>query len=140
MAIHMGLVVLLTAVHEQPAPAVTLTVSLPPALVNDLLVGEIEYVQAAGTVQVPFASQGVEFVPSQAVISFPWAPASAGLKVSAKFTVRLVPDPEADDAPASTVHWLFESVPGNPSVTGPNPAVPASFSSHTRLDDRSRYV
>ncbi len=37
----------LVAVHAQPVPAVTLTVSEPPAEVNEALVGEIEYVQAA---------------------------------------------------------------------------------------------
>ena len=37
----------LTALQLQPAPAVTVMLPLPPAEVNDALVGEIEYVQAA---------------------------------------------------------------------------------------------
>jgi hypothetical protein len=39
MVIH---VALLVAVHAQPAPAVTLTLPVPPVDVKDWLVGEIE--------------------------------------------------------------------------------------------------
>jgi hypothetical protein len=40
-------VALLTAVHVQPVPAVTLTEPVPPAPATDWLVAEIEYVHAA---------------------------------------------------------------------------------------------
>jgi hypothetical protein len=36
---------LLTAVHAQPEPTVTVTLAVPPVRVNLALVGEIEYVQ-----------------------------------------------------------------------------------------------
>jgi hypothetical protein len=36
---------LLVAVHEQPAPAVTLTLPVPAVYAYEALVGEIEYVQ-----------------------------------------------------------------------------------------------
>jgi hypothetical protein len=42
MMIHEAL---LTAVHAQPEPTVTVTLAVPPVRVNLALVGEIEYVQ-----------------------------------------------------------------------------------------------
>ena len=55
-------------------------------------------------------------------------PAYRLLKLSAIFNVKLVPAPEADELPASTVHWLFCNVPTVPGRTGPTNPLPASLS------------
>ena len=46
------------------------------------------------------------------------APANAGLKLNARFTVNVLPTIDTDDAPASTTHWLFCCVPALPMVDG----------------------
>jgi hypothetical protein len=48
-----------------------------------------------------------------------FAPAYAGLKLTARLTVRLFPDALDDEAPAFTVHWLFCNDPATPSGIGP---------------------
>jgi hypothetical protein len=79
-----------------------------------------------GTVQVPTWLQ----LPSTAALdTFVYtflAPAYAGLKVTAKLTVRLFPDGFAIEAPASIMHWLFCNVPATCSGIGPS-QVPVSL-------------
>ena len=64
---------------------------------------------------------------SSAFIQVDCAPANEEVKVIARFSVRLLPDPEADELPTLTLHWLFCKVPEVPGVIGPNQLVPASF-------------
>src|SRR5207302_10529966 len=66
------------------------------------------------------------------------APTKVVVKVRARFTVKLLFDPEANELPAFTVHWLFCKVPAAPSVTGPSQLVPASLS-RDRLLAARRY-
>ena len=47
-------------------------------------------------------------------------PVTAGLNVSARLTVRLLPEPDTEEAPAFRVHWLLVRVPGTPNAA-PDP-------------------
>jgi hypothetical protein len=48
------------------------------------------------------------------------------VKVTANVTVNVLPDPDCDDAPTFTEHWLLDSVPAVP-ICCADQAVPASF-------------
>ena len=48
-----------------------------------------------------------------------FAPANAAVKLSARFSVKVFPDIDADDAPTFSVHWLFCNVPALPIGSGP---------------------
>ena len=66
-----------------------------------------------------------------------FAPANAGLKLNAKLTISVFPDIDTDEAPASTVHWLFCCVPGLPIVSAA-PKDPASLANWIALDAREK--
>src|SRR5262249_924575 len=86
----------------------------------------------ATTFQLPRACQGARaFAASCTCMYVFFEPEKAELNVMARLTVRLFPDPEADDAPASTVHWLFARVPGAPIVAEPTHPLPALVASCT---------
>jgi hypothetical protein len=55
------------------------------------------------------------------------APANAGSKLSDTVTVRLLPDPAADDPLPFNRHWLFCSVFDELAAIGPSHPFPASF-------------
>jgi len=92
IVIHCG--AWLTALQEQPNVVVvfTLTEPPPPALVNDWLVGEIEYVhKAVPAYHVPMACQPVDCPRGfSAHMKLYWLPAYAGFNVRAMLTVRFV--------------------------------------------------
>jgi hypothetical protein len=55
------------------------------------------------------------------------APENASLKLSDAVTVRLLPDPTADDPTPFNMHWLFCSVFDELAAIGPSHPFPASF-------------
>ena len=67
------------------------------------------------------------FTTSLAIMKLFFRPVKPGWKVRVKFTVRLVPEPLAEEAPAFSVHWLFCRVPGWPIVSGPSQLLPSSL-------------
>jgi hypothetical protein len=64
-----------------------------------------------------------------------FVPLNAVLKLIARFTVSVLPDTDTDDAPASSEHWLFCSVPATPIATG-LPNDPESLANCTEFDAR----
>src|SRR5580700_1062716 len=80
-------------------------------------------------IQVPrFCKPEVRlFTVSSASMKWFFNPMKSGWKVKSRFTVRLVPDPVAEEAPAFSTHWLFCSVPGWPIINGPSQLLPSSF-------------
>src|SRR6185436_15426935 len=93
-------------------------------------------------VQVPFTCQPAETL--ALLLTFMdvfFAPAKPGLNARARFTVRLFPDPDADDEPTLSVHWLLVSVPAPPSIP-PEPTypVPASLRSCAVLVARVYWI
>src|SRR5216684_568859 len=87
---------------------------------------------ATGTVQVPSGCQLLHSPPLSCAFRYTFfAPPKAALKVSATFTVRLLPSPDAVDPAPLSVHWLFCTVVALPGVTGPSRKFPASLSSHS---------
>ena len=56
------------AFHAQPAPAVTLTLALPPVEVKLFVVGEIEYVQGAPPCVTVNVSPATVIVPVRALV------------------------------------------------------------------------
>ena len=78
------------------------------------------------TVHSPCFDHPLSWVAFCTSIKTPFAPANAASKVIARFNVSVFPEGVADDDPASTEHWLFESVPALPTVSGPCQP-PASF-------------
>src|SRR5579859_2882407 len=66
-------------------------------------------------------------LPSIAFIHRFCVPAKPALKLMARSNVRLVPDPEAEELPTFTVHWLFARVLALPSATPVPKLLPASF-------------
>src|SRR5207248_11083776 len=80
-------------------------------------------------VQLPITCQSLRAPAlSAAFIHSCRVPAYPLLKLSARFNVKFVPAPDADELPALTVHWLFCKLPFVPSCTGPCQTVPASLS------------
>ena len=63
-------------------------------------------------------------------------PEKADVKAKARFKVKLLPDPEADELAALTVHWLFCSAAPLPSSDGPIHPDPLSFCNQTALLSR----
>src|SRR5260221_13410113 len=55
-----------------------------------------------------------------------FVPVNAGLNVNARLTVRLFPEVETEETPASRVHWLLASVPGGPNGVEPTYPLPES--------------
>src|SRR5260221_126008 len=55
-----------------------------------------------------------------------FVPVNAGLNVNARLTVRLFPEVETEETPASRVHWLLASVPGVPNSAEPTYPSPES--------------
>src|SRR5260221_91435 len=55
-----------------------------------------------------------------------FVPVNAGLNVNARLTVRLFPEVETEETPASRVHWLLASVPGVPNSVEPTYPSPES--------------
>ena len=49
------------------------------------------------------------------------------LKLVARLSVSVLPDPIADDPVPLIVHWLFDRLPGPPGVMGPVIELPASL-------------
>ena len=47
--------------------------------------------------------------------------------MSARLTVRLLPDNDDDEPAAFTLHWLLDKVPADPSAIGPEYVVPESL-------------
>lgn len=84
------------------------------------------------TVQEPSCAQPLSSVAFWASMNTPLAPTNAGLKVSAKLTIRVLPDIPDDDAPASRMHWLFCAVPATPMVRE-LPKEPASLAREIAL-------
>src|SRR5437667_4989553 len=69
------------------------------------------------TVQVPLACHPEKIFPLLlAPIDTVFAPENASVKLNARFTVKLFPDPDVDEAPRSIVHWLLVRVLATPSV------------------------
>ena len=64
-----------------------------------------------------------------------FAPANPASKLIARLSVSVVPEADADDPPAFTEHWLFDSVPLPPTVTGPCQA-PASLARYSAFEAR----
>jgi hypothetical protein len=77
-----------TAVHAQPASAVTDTVPLPPLALNESLVGEMEYVQAeaAGACETVKVCPATVIVPVRALPVF-----AAAVKATVPLPVPLWP-------------------------------------------------
>src|SRR5260370_920441 len=89
---------------------------------------------AFATVQVPiFCQPLVSPVLLAAYMKTFFGPAYAGGNVNAKLTVRLLPEPEDHEAPVSTLHWLFCSVPRVPNAFEPAHAGPASSIKYSEL-------
>src|SRR6266853_4938388 len=64
----------------------------------------------AGTVQVPRCCQPLAWPVSLPYIQICCTPAKAGVKVKAKFRVKLLPAMVTLEAPTLRVHWLLEGV------------------------------
>ena len=74
---------------------------------------------------------------SSAFIQVDCLPAKEEVKVIAKFNVRVLPDPEAEELLPFTLHWLFCRVPAVPGFSGPCQLVPASLIRYTLFVDRT---
>ena len=48
-----------------------------------------------------------------------FVPPNAGLKPSATVMIKLLPERDTEEAPASTVHWLLDIVPAVPTCAAP---------------------
>jgi hypothetical protein len=90
------------------------------------------------TVQLPTATQP-EFLPSTscAALQMVLFPAKLDVNVIARFTVKMLPEPDTDDTPVFTLHWLFCRVPALPIAIPVPKDDPASFIRYTRLARRS---
>src|SRR5438445_413016 len=73
---------------------------------------------------------------SSAFIQIFCVPAKEAVKVRARFSVRLLPDPETEELPIFTLHWLFCKVPTVPGVIGPSQLVPVSLNRYRLFADR----
>jgi hypothetical protein len=79
-------------------------------------------------VQVPFSTQVLVCVfPSASMYTF-CSPVKVPVKVSATFSVRLLPEVLKEEPVPSNVHWLFDTDVEEPGTTAvDNQAVPASL-------------
>ena len=91
-----------------------------------------------GTDQLPMMCQPLLRPPlSFAFIQVFCVPANEELNVRARFNVKLLPDPETEELPTFTLHWLFCKVPAAPSVIGPSQLVTLSFSRYRLFAERT---
>ena len=121
-----------------PVEAVRVADHTPEAGVTETFRGGS--VAAAVTVQEPLACHpenvlALLLTPIETV----FAPANAGLKISARFTVRLFPDEDTDEATRSRVHWLLLIVIRT-TLSVPRGAAPASQQFLLRLPRQQLHV
>src|SRR5712691_6198718 len=100
----------------------------PEAGVTDTFVGG--RLPPKGTVQEPNPchpekTPALLIAPMETVL----VPLKFPVKVSARLTVKLFPDPELEEAPASSEHWPFDRTPAVPSVAEPTYPLPLSATS-----------
>src|SRR5450432_3516827 len=68
--------------------------------------------------QLPSCAHVLSCTPSKALAKMLLRPVNPDLKLNARFTVNVFPDDDTEEAPASSVHWLFCCVPALPIVDG----------------------
>src|ERR1035441_6671049 len=78
-----------------------------------------EGAEPAVVVQLPSFDQPLSCIAFCTSMKIPLAPANAAWKLIARFNVSVFPEADTEDAPAFTEHWLLESVPALPTVSGP---------------------
>jgi hypothetical protein len=102
---------------------VTVYAALPPAATlpgpADIPIEKSGAGATLPTVQLPYGDQPLSCEAFSTSIYTFFAPANPVVKLKARVSVKVVPDADADEAPAFTAHWLFCNVPVRPSGSGP---------------------
>jgi hypothetical protein len=121
-AVPLNLIVLVPCVAPNATPVTVIDAPIGPEVCERVVIdGATVYVSRLSHCELKAVGASCAFMYTV------FAPTKVDLNVNARVRVRLLPVPEADDAPVSSVHCEFETLPGCPRATAGRKPTPLSL-------------